>query len=218
MTSQSSEGHDGKDAAVRRSRKIMNITVYFLDDSSHIFQLQAKSLGQILFDKVCKFLNVLEVDYFGLEYEDDKKAKCWLDALKPLCSQISTSFPTMYFCVKFYTPDPVQLEDEFTRYLFGLQVKKDLANGHLQCNDNTAAVMISYIVQADFGDYNPEKCSDGSYLSGCKFVPFQDAELEKKVIENHKKIVGQTPAEADLNLLETARRCELYGIKMTPAK
>lgn len=29
---------------------------------------------------------------------------------------------------------------------------------------------------------------------------------------------GQTPAEADLNLLETARRCELYGMKMHPAK
>jgi hypothetical protein len=29
---------------------------------------------------------------------------------------------------------------------------------------------------------------------------------------------GLTPAEADLNLLETARRCELYGIKMHPAK
>ncbi|XP_055935449.1 FERM, ARHGEF and pleckstrin domain-containing protein 2-like isoform X2 [Argiope bruennichi] len=218
MTSQNSESQDGKVASSHRNRKIMNITVYFLDDSSHIFQLQAKSLGQLLFDKVCKFLNLLEVDYFGLEYEDDKKAKCWLDALKPLCSQISTSFPTMYFCVKFYTPDPVQLEDEFTRYLFGLQVKKDLINGHLQCNDNTAAVMISYIVQADFGDYNPEKCSDGSYISGCKFVPFQDAELERKVLENHKKIIGQTPAEADLNLLETARRCELYGIRMTPAK
>lgn len=29
---------------------------------------------------------------------------------------------------------------------------------------------------------------------------------------------GQTPAEADLNLLETARRCELYGMKMHSAK
>lgn len=29
---------------------------------------------------------------------------------------------------------------------------------------------------------------------------------------------GQSPAEADLNLLETARRCELYGVKMHPAK
>lgn len=29
---------------------------------------------------------------------------------------------------------------------------------------------------------------------------------------------GQSPAEADLNLLETARRCELYGMKMHAAK
>jgi hypothetical protein len=29
---------------------------------------------------------------------------------------------------------------------------------------------------------------------------------------------GQSPAEADLNLLETARRCELYGMKMHQAK
>ncbi|GIY38233.1 FERM, ARHGEF and pleckstrin domain-containing protein 1 [Caerostris darwini] len=218
MSSPTSDSQETKVASSHRSRKFINVTVYFLDDSSHVFQLQAKSLGQALFEKVCKFINVLEVDYFGLEFEDDKKIKCWLDALKPLCSQVTTSFPTMYFCVKFYTPDPVQLEDEFTRYLFGLQVKKDIANGQLQCNDNTSAVMISYIVQADFGDFNPEKCSDGSYLSGFKFVPFQDAELERKIMENHKKIMGQTPAEADLNLLETARRCELYGVKMTAAK
>ncbi|GIY37797.1 FERM, ARHGEF and pleckstrin domain-containing protein 1 [Caerostris extrusa] len=161
MSSPTSDSQETKVASSHRSRKFINVTVYFLDDSSHVFQLQAKSLGQALFEKVCKFINVLEVDYFGLEFEDDKKIKCWLDALKPLCSQVTTSFPTMYFCVKFYTPDPVQLEDEFTRYLFGLQVKK------------------------------------------------------KKILQ---MITGQTPAEADLNLLETARRCELYGVKMTAAK
>jgi FERM/RhoGEF/pleckstrin domain protein 2 len=29
---------------------------------------------------------------------------------------------------------------------------------------------------------------------------------------------GQSPAEADLNLLETARRCECYGVKLTSVK
>ena len=29
---------------------------------------------------------------------------------------------------------------------------------------------------------------------------------------------GQSPMEADLNLLETARRCELFGVKMHPVK
>ena len=55
--------------------------------------------------------------------------------------------PLLRFCVKFYTPDPAQIEEEYTRYLYSLQVKRDLAAGALQCNDNTAALMASYIVQ-----------------------------------------------------------------------
>lgn len=70
-----------------------------------------------------------------------------------MCRQVGLSLidPLLRFCVKFYTPDPAQLEEEFTRYLFCLQIKRDLAQGLLQCNDNTAALMASYIVQ---GNYN----------------------------------------------------------------
>ena len=39
------------------------------------------------------------------------------------------------------------IEEEYTRYLFGLEIKRDLATSQLQCNDNTAALMASYIVQ-----------------------------------------------------------------------
>jgi len=75
----------------------------------------------------------------------------WLDLEKPLNKQIGLSLvePLMRFCVKFYTPDPAQLEEEYTRYLFCLQVKRDLSHGHMQCNDNTAALMASYIVQGN---------------------------------------------------------------------
>ena len=60
---------------------------------------------------------------------------------------LTTHEPLLKFCVKFYTPDPSLIEEEYTRYLFGLQIKRDLAMGQLQCNDNTAALMASYIVQ-----------------------------------------------------------------------
>ena len=73
----------------------------------------------------------------------------WLDVEKQLNHQVglSTHEPLLKFCVKFYTPDPSLIEEEYTRYLFGLQIKRDLAMGQLQCNDNTAALMASYIVQ-----------------------------------------------------------------------
>ena len=34
--------------------------------------LQAKAEGKMLFDLVCKQLNLLETDYFGLEYVDSQ--------------------------------------------------------------------------------------------------------------------------------------------------
>ena len=73
----------------------------------------------------------------------------WLDVEKQLNHQVglSSQEPLLKFCVKFYTPDPSLIEEEYTRYLFGLEIKRDLAMGQLQCNDNTAALMASYIVQ-----------------------------------------------------------------------
>ncbi|CAA9997625.1 unnamed protein product [Nesidiocoris tenuis] len=212
--------------------KMLAIRVHMLDDNITLFQVQAKAIGRVLFEQVCKQLHLLEADYFGLEYQDHSGIRLqlcyvlssifqyWLDLEKQLSRQVGLSLvePLLHFCVKFYTPDPAQLEEEFTRYLFCLQIKRDLAQGHLQCNDNTAALMASYIVQAECGDYSADDYPDHTYLSSYKFVQHQDRELEKKIMDNHKKHVGQSPAEADLNLLETARRCELYGMKMHPAK
>lgn len=134
-----------------------------------IVVLQTKADGSVLFEQVCKQLNLLEADYFGLEYQEGSTKvifikyqihfrlfinfhcifQHWLDLEKPLNKQIGLSLvePLMRFCVKFYTPDPAQLEEEYTRYLFCLQIKRDLSHGHMQCNDNTAALMASYIVQ-----------------------------------------------------------------------
>lgn len=75
------------------------------------------------------------------------------------------------------------------RYLFCLQVKRDLATGSLQCNENTAALMASYIVQASCGDYVAEDYPDHTYLSSYRFVPNQDAAMQRKIMENHKKHV-----------------------------
>ncbi|XP_050504893.1 FERM, ARHGEF and pleckstrin domain-containing protein 2-like isoform X2 [Diabrotica virgifera virgifera] len=207
-------------ATPKKGGKMLAIRVQMLDDTVTIFQVQAKAVGRVLFEQVCKQLHLLEADYFGLEYSDDHGTKYWLDLQKPISRQLGLSLvdPLLYFCVKFYTPDPAQLEEEYTRYLFCLQVKRDLSQGSMQCNENTAALMASYIVQAECGDYVAEDYPDHTYLSSYKFVPQQDHEMERKIMENHKKHAGQSPAEADLNLLETARRCELYGVKMHPAK
>uniref|UniRef100_A0A1I7SA36 Moesin/ezrin/radixin homolog 1 n=1 Tax=Bursaphelenchus xylophilus TaxID=6326 RepID=A0A1I7SA36_BURXY len=176
--------------------------------------------GQALFDEVCRHLNLLESDYFGLEFLDGYGNRCWLDKDKSILRQITVaqSDARFYFVVKFYTPNPAELEEEYTRYLLSLQLRRDLAHGEFVCNENTAALLASFIVQAECGDYSAEDYPDHTYLSVTSFVPHQTTAFQMKVMENHKKLVGMTPADADLALLETARRCDFYGIKLHQAK
>uniref|UniRef100_A0A669Q7Y1 FERM, ARHGEF and pleckstrin domain-containing protein 1 n=1 Tax=Phasianus colchicus TaxID=9054 RepID=A0A669Q7Y1_PHACC len=103
----------------------------------------------------------------------------------------------------------------FCRYLFALQVKQDLAQGRLTCNDTSTALLISHIVQSEIGDF--DETIDREHLAKNKYIPQQEA-LEDKIMEFHRNHMGQTPAESDFQLLEIARRLEMYGIRLHPAK
>lgn len=75
-------------------------------------------MGRVLFEQVCRQLNLLEADYFGLEYQEiSTHTKYWLDLEKLMNRQVGLSLidPVLRFCIKFYTPDPAQLEEEYTR-------------------------------------------------------------------------------------------------------
>ncbi|MXQ89777.1 hypothetical protein E5288_WYG011566 [Bos mutus] len=172
--------------------------------------------GKVLLDAVCNHLNLVEGDYFGLEFPDHKKITVWLDLLKPIVKQIRRpKHVVVKFVVKFFPPDHTQLQEELTRYLFALQVKQDLAQGRLACNDNSAALLISHIVQSEIGDF--DEASDREHLAKNKYIPQQDA-LEDKIVEFHHNHIGQTPAESDFQLLEIARKLEMYGVRLHPAK
>ncbi|XP_066094147.1 FERM, ARHGEF and pleckstrin domain-containing protein 1 isoform X3 [Saccopteryx bilineata] len=198
------------------SGKLMSIKIQMLDDTQEAFEVPQRAPGKVLLDAVCNHLNLVEGDYFGLEFPDHKKITVWLDLLKPIVKQIRRpKHVVVRFVVKFFPPDHTQLQEELTRYLFALQVKQDLAQGRLTCNDTSAALLISHIVQSEIGDF--DEASDREHLAKNKYIPQQDA-LEDKIVEFHHNHMGQTPAESDFQLLEIARRLEMYGIRLHPAK
>ncbi|XP_023445491.1 FERM, ARHGEF and pleckstrin domain-containing protein 1 isoform X1 [Dasypus novemcinctus] len=198
------------------SGKLMSIKIQMLDDTQEAFEVPQRAPGKVLLDAVCSHLNLVEGDYFGLEFPDHKKITVWLDLLKPIVKQIRRpKHVVVKFAVKFFPPDHTQLQEELTRYLFALQVKQDLAHGRLTCNDTSAALLISHIVQSEIGDF--DETLDREHLAKNKYVPHQDA-LEDKIVEFHHNHIGQTPAESDFQLLEIARRLEMYGIRLHPAK
>ncbi|KAM9610202.1 FERM, ARHGEF and pleckstrin domain-containing protein 1 isoform 3-T3 [Trichechus inunguis] len=198
------------------SGKLISIKIQMLDDTQEAFEVPQRAPGKVLLDAVCNHLNLVEGDYFGLEFPDHKKITVWLDLLKPIVKQIRRpKHVVVKFVVKFFPPDHAQLQEELTRYLFALQLKQDLAQGRLTCNDTSAALLISHIVQSEIGDF--DEALDREHLAKNKYIPQQDA-LEDKIVEFHHNHIGQTPAESDFQLLEIARRLEMYGIRLHPAK
>lgn len=190
--------------------------VQMLDDTQETIEAPIRAPGKALLDAVCTHLNLVEGDYFGLEFQDHRKIMVWLDLLKPIIKQIRRpKTVVLKFVVKFFPPDHTQLQEELTRYLFALQVKQDLAQGKLTCNESSAALLISHIVQSEIGDF--DEAADHEHLSKNTYMPQQD-DLEEKIMEYHRNHFGQTPAESDFQLLEIARRLEMYGIRLHPAK
>ncbi|XP_055465555.1 FERM, ARHGEF and pleckstrin domain-containing protein 1 isoform X1 [Psammomys obesus] len=198
------------------SGKLMTVKIQMLDDTQEAFEVPQRAPGKALLDAVCSHLNLVEGDYFGLEFPDHKKIMVWLDLLKPIVKQIRRpKHVVVKFVVKFFPPDHTQLREELTRYLFALQVKQDLAQGRLTCSDTSAALLISHIVQSEIGDF--DDALDREHLAKNKYVAQQDT-LEDKIMEFHHGHLGQTPAESDFQLLEVARRLDMYGIRLHPAK
>uniref|UniRef100_A0A8C3B1Y0 FERM domain-containing protein n=1 Tax=Cyclopterus lumpus TaxID=8103 RepID=A0A8C3B1Y0_CYCLU len=200
-----------------KKTKIMECKVALLDGSDFTLNVEKRAKGQVLFDKICDHLNLLEKDYFGITCRDVENQKNWLDPSKELKKQIRTGPWNFGFNVKFYPPDPSQLTEDITRYYLCLQLRDDVVSGRLPCSFATHTVLGSYTVQSELGDYDPEELGS-DYISELRFAPNQTKELEEKVMELHKTYKGMTPAEAEIHFLENAKKLSMYGVDLHHAK
>ncbi|KAM7077598.1 band 4.1-like protein 4A isoform 3-T4 [Ciconia maguari] len=198
--------------------------VLLLDESKLTLTTQQQGIkkstkGSVVLGYVFRHLNLVEIDYFGLRYCDRSHQTYWLDPAKTLAEHkelINTGPPyTLYFGIKFYAEDPCKLKEEITRYQFFLQVKQDVLQGRLPCPINTAAQLGAYVIQSELGDYDPYKHTAG-YVSEYRFVPDQKEELEDAIERIHKTLMGQVPAEAEVNYLGVAKSLEMYGVDLHP--
>ncbi|KAM6314129.1 protein 4.1 isoform 13-T17 [Podargus strigoides] len=202
--------------AVKRHRN-MYCKVVLLDDTIFECAVDKHAKGQDLLKKVCDHLNLLEEDYFGLAIWDTPTSRTWLDPAKEIKKQVHGGPWDFTFNVKFYPPDPAQLTEDITRYYLCLQLRQDILTGRLPCSFATLALLGSYTVQSELGDYDPDLHSP-DYISEFKLAPNQTKELEEKVVELHKTYRSMTPAQADLEFLENAKKLSMYGVDLHQAK
>ncbi|KAM6915251.1 band 4.1-like protein 2 isoform 3-T4 [Xenentodon cancila] len=204
---------------VRKAKmKVVVCHVNLLDGTDFSCEVEKRAKGQYLFFKVCEHLNLLEKDYFGLTYNDSHEEKCWLDPTKEIKRQIRSNNWQFAFNVKFYPPDPSLLTEDITRYLLCLQLRDDVASGRLPCSFVTHTLLGSYTLQAEFGDHEPDQPRPLDFINQLTFAPTQNKEMEEKILELHKSHRGMTPAQADVQFLENAKKLSMYGVDLHHAK
>ncbi|KAM6977245.1 band 4.1-like protein 1 isoform 2-T2 [Aplochiton taeniatus] len=197
--------------------KAVPVKVTLLDGSDYETGVEKFAKGQTLLDMVCGHLNLLERDYFGLSFYDTDNTKNWLDPSKEIKKQIRIGCWNFGFSVKFYPPDPSVLIEDITRYYLCLQLRDDMLSGRLPCSFVTQALLGSYTVQAELGDFELEEHGP-DYVSDFRFAPNQTRELEERVMELHHNYRGMSPADAEVNFLENAKKLSMYGVDLHHAK
>ncbi|XP_034733711.1 band 4.1-like protein 1 isoform X8 [Etheostoma cragini] len=197
--------------------KTVPVKITLLDGSDYEAGVEKFARGQTLLDMVCGHLNLLERDYFGLTFQDTDNSKHWLDPSKEIKKQIRVGSWIFGFSVKFYPPDPSVLIEDITRYYLCLQLRDDILSGRLPCSFVTHALLGSYTVQAEIGDYEPDEHGP-DYVNDFRFAPNQTRELEERVMELHRNYRGMSPADAEVNFLENAKKLSMYGVDLHHAK
>ncbi|XP_052591511.1 tyrosine-protein phosphatase non-receptor type 13 isoform X5 [Peromyscus californicus insignis] len=126
---------------------------------------------------------------------------------------------TLFFRIKFFTDDVSLIQHSLTCHQYYLQLRKDILEERVHCDDETALLLASLALQAEYGDYQPE-VHGVSYFRLEHYLPARVMEkldlsyVKEELPKLHNTYAGASEKETELEFLKVCQRLTEYGVHL----
>ena len=200
--------------------------VLLLDGEYYIIPVHKKAKAQVVISELFRHLELRDLhekEYFSVYYVDSTGSRIYLNPFEQIRKQLpnASNLTTweLSFGVQFYATELSMLGEEITRYLYVLQMCRDIKEKRLNADHSTKLQLVSLLVQANCGDYDAEEHKPG-YVEPYIDMIYNPAEipigLPNSVSEVHKEKTGFKPSEADNAFFMITKSLYKFGQQIFP--
>ena len=200
--------------------------VFLLDGQYFTIPVDKKAKGKVVINELFRHLELRDLqerEYFSVYYVDLTGSRIFLNPFKQIRKQLpnasNRTIWELFFGVQFYATKLTMLADEMTRYLYVLQICRDIKEKWIHADRLTKLQLTSLLVQANCGDYDSEE-HKLSYVNPYIDMLYNPSEipvgLSSSVVEVHKEKTGFKPSEADNAFFMIAKSLYKYGQQIFP--
>ncbi|XP_017569821.2 FERM and PDZ domain-containing protein 2 isoform X1 [Pygocentrus nattereri] len=188
-----------------------------------LVKCDVKSRGGDVFDMIIAHCKMVEHFYFGLAYREDNEF-FFLDNETKISKvapeswkKVPTSTFVLYFRIKFFVSDTALLLHKLTRHQYYLQLRRDILEEHLPCNEETGLLLAALALQAEFGDSMPEVYGKNyyrpeHYVSKSILEKMALPCLKEELLRLHTNYVNMVAEESELEFLKAIQQLPEYGV------
>ena len=202
--------------------------VLLLDGQYHTFPVDKKAKAFVAINELFRHLDLKDLqekEFFSIYYIDTSGCRIFLNPFKQIRRQLpnasSRTTWDLYFGVQFYATELRLLSDEITVYQYVLQICRDIKEKLIIADRLTKLELVSLLVQANCGDYDPEEHKPG-YVDRYIDMIYNPSDIPigfpNSVSEEHKKKIGLKPNKADDDFFTKAKGIYRFGQQVFPVQ
>ncbi|XP_068609390.1 tyrosine-protein phosphatase non-receptor type 13 [Brachionichthys hirsutus] len=187
-----------------------------------------KAVCKDVLDMVVAHIGLVEHHLFGLAHlrdnefffvePDAKLSKVAPEGWKEDPKKRKSDVPfDLFLRIKFFLDDVGLIQHAMTKHQHYLQLRKDILEERVRCKIESAMILASLALQAEFGDYQPE-CHGKAYFRLEHYLPVSVLDkvnqpaIKEELLKLHSAYDGVSDSEAEFEFLKVCQTLAEYGV------